>query len=76
MKLTNKMVDNYFYLNKDDFDGHINISIISKDRMCLENIMDKVVFELGNEYELLGFPIMLNNNTIERKIYFKRKALQ
>lgn len=70
--MNNNEINNYFFIDKEKYDGHIDITIVSKSKTHLEKIMDNITFELKNDYELYGFPIQDNNNEKYRRIYFKK----
>lgn len=75
--MNNTDITNHFYLNKKQYDGFIEISIISKDKDSLKKIMESIDFNINcNHYQLEGFPIDYNNDTATRKIFFRKTLPQ
>lgn len=69
--MKNNQIENHFHLNKNSFDGFIDIYIECQDKIILEDIIDSVIFKLQN-YALEAYPIERNNNFVKRRIFFKK----
>ena len=72
-KILNERIKSYFFLENQKFDGIIQISMEGSDKNLLELVMNKIYFELNpQEYEFKAYAPLPNNQSLERKIFFRR----